>query len=500
VLNKFIFLSIVFSILSSMSAHAVPIDWNGSFMTDFIRIEDYARNTNGAYTGASDFGSQQVLNDGSQTAIFHSYVLKLNPHIIINDGVSLKGQLTTGSGMGGFLGNNSSNNYGSTVNGMLYNSTPNGDDTLSLAQFYAELYSDAGLYRVGRFTKAWGMGAVLNAGTGASDRFVTLYDGIDLDYKLGKFHFVPYFAKISSNNALNRTAVVQETGVSAMYDNPDQDMKAGILYTKRDVGSNSGLTARDENWDATNTNQTNETHNLNGANIKLIDVYGEKSWGKLSLKFEVPIFSGTAGNIYSSSEVSSFAGKAYLADISYQASVRWKWGLLFGHASGDDGESGGFEAMYLNPNFKIAELMYRYNMDAVSGKIGDNNQAESVFDSSVTNTTFIRVYSQYKNENVGWNFAFITATADQVAQAGRRFYNHERGHRVGTLQSTENQSDDLGYEFDVSFDYLWNPNVTISGFLGYHFVGDYYKFNNSTTSELAVEDTYTSGFRMAVHF
>jgi hypothetical protein len=500
VLNKFIFLTIVFSI-ASLSAHAVPIDWNGSFMTDFIRIEDYARNTNGAFDGstaAPNGGSQQILNDGTQTAVFHSYVLKLNPHIIINDGVSLKGQLTTGSGMGGFLGNNSSNNYGSTVNGMLYNSTPNGDDTLSLAQFYAELYSDAGLYRVGRFTKAWGMGAVLNAGTGASDRFVTLYDGIDLDYKLGKFHFVPYFAKISSNNALNRTAVVQETGVSAMYDNPDQDMKAGILYTKRDVGSASGLEARSQDWLAT----TDTKHSLNGANIKLIDVYGEKSWGKFTLKFEVPIFSGTAGNIYSSSEVSSFAGKAYLADISYQSSTRWKWGLLVGHASGDNGETGGFEAMYLNPNFKIAELMYRYNMDAVSGKTGtapnQTNIGESAFDSSVTNTTFIRVYSQYKNENVGWNFAFITATADQVAQSGQRFYNHERGHRV--TAASETQSDDLGYEFDVSFDYLWNPNVTISGFLGYHFVGDYYKFNNNAASELAVKDTYTSGFRMAVHF
>jgi hypothetical protein len=154
--------------------------------------------------------------------------------------------------------------------------------------------------------------------------------------------------------------------------------------------------------------------------------------------------------------------------------------------------------MYLNPNFKIAELMYRYNMDAVSGKINSNNQAESMFDSSVTNTTFIRVYSQYKNENVGWNFAFITATADQVAQAGKKFYNHERGHRVSAAQ--EAQADDLGYEFDVSFDYLWNPNVTISGFLGYHFVGDYYNFNNNSTTELAVKDTYTTGFRMAVHF
>jgi hypothetical protein len=285
-----------------------------------------------------------------------------------------------------------------------------------------------------------------------------------------------------------------------MYDNPDQDMKAGILYSKREVGSGSGLTARSENWDASiaQTNgAANAIHNLGGANIKLIDVYAEKSWGKFSLKFEVPIFSGTAGRMYNATEEAAFSGKAYLADISYKSSLRWKWGLLVGNVSGDNGESAGFEAMYLNPNFKIAELMYRYNMDAVSGKINGENQGQSMFDSSVTNTTFIRLYSEYRSDNVGWNFAFITATADQVAQSGSRFYNHERGHRA---TAAETQADDLGYEFDVSFDYLWNPNVTISGFLGYHMVGDYYKFNNDPNSELAVKNNYTTGFRMAVQF
>lgn len=462
-------------------------------MVDTMRFDQYKRTDSvpSNYSG----GSQAVYGNNADNATFQTYLLKLNPHIIINDGVSLKGMITTGYGMGGFLGDEATNTQGtSAMNGMLYNSSPSGDSTLSLAQFYAEIYSDTGLYRVGRFAKSWGLGAIYNAGTDHDDRFFTLYDGIELEYRLGKFYFKPYYAKINTANALTRDAMTSEVGVSAEYDNPDNNTKLGLLYAKREIGSSTNIQARDEDFDIANT--AAQTHNIGGAKIKLIDVYAEKSWDKITAKIEVPIFSGDAGNIYNATTFSSFKARAYLGDLSYASSGSWKYGLLAGSVSGDDGQTNAFEALSLNPNFQVAQLMFRYNLDALQNR----NSRNSLFDSAVSNATFARLYARYASETVAWNFAFIWAKAQEVGKAGSQYYNHERGYRTSTAMTT-NQSDDLGYEVDISFDYFWNPNVTITGFLGYHFVGDYYKYTGNTGDpELNLKNPFVTGLRMAVNF
>lgn len=225
-------------------------------------------------------------------------------------------------------------------------------------------------------------------------------------------------------------------------------------------------------------------------------MYAEKSWDKITAKIEVPIFSGDAGNIYNATTFSSFKARAYLGDLSYTSSGSWKYGLLAGSVSGDDGQTNAFEALSLNPNFQVAQLMFRYNLDALQNR----NSRNSLFDSAVSNATFARLYARYASETVAWNFAFIWAKAQEVGKAGSLYYNHERGYRTSTAMTT-NQSDDLGYEVDISFDYFWNPNVTITGFLGYHFVGDYYKYTGNTGDpELNLKNPFVTGLRMAVNF
>ena len=96
-----------------------------------------------------------------------------------------------------------------------------------------------------------------------------------------------------------------------------------------------------------------------------------------------------------------------------------------------------------------------------------------------------------------WKLAAIWAKANEVAQKNEDFYNHERG-AVDTAAA--DQSDELGYEVDVAFDYRWNPSVTLSGYLGYHFVGDFYSFENDANSELETTDVLSSGMRLSVQF
>jgi len=127
--------------------------------------------------------------------------------------------------------------------------------------------------------------------------------------------------------------------------------------------------------------------------------------------------------------------------------------------------------MYLNPNYQIANLMFRYNMLAVA----DPN-TYSIYDSYITNAKYAKLYFDYLSEHWDWNLAFIYAIANEAASGNNTSaYNHLTGK---TYNSTTPQSDQLGYELDVNLKYRWNNAVTIGSGIGYYFVGDYYSYTN----------------------
>jgi hypothetical protein len=145
----------------------------------------------------------------------------------------------------------------------------------------------------------------------------------------------------------------------------------------------------------------------------------------------------------------------------------------------------------LNPNYHIAELMFRYNYTAF------NEGSQSIFDSGISNARFFKLYSNYKNDKWTWSAAAIMATAMETAKAGQRAYHHEEGY---SFDSTADQDDDYGMELDLGFAYQWNPNVNVSGFLGYWLVGDYYAFNNDADDELKVENVLGAGLKLGIDF
>lgn len=498
--NKFRLISIVFvSALSINSAFALPIDWTGVFGVDTHMLNNTCR-TSDKITAAEkplpgDGGPRtgtQALRNGDCDATFQTYTLRLNPNIIVNDGVTLKGELSTGYFRGGFAGGDASNvGDGTSGNNAYFFTTPAQRSALNVNQMYMEMYADTALIKVGRMSRHFGMGIVYDSGSDAWDRFLTMYDGIDAEMKIGNFSVAPYYAKINSygtdntnNNGKQASGVydVRELGLVAKYDNKNRDFVASILYAKRSSERRNALL--NVSTDASDSQPRGNT------SVTIIEPYVAKKWNKLKVAIEGSLQSGDFGNVYGDGVKSKIAGNAVIADAKYDLNPKWDIGFLGGQVSGDKGSSNKFEALYLHPNFQIADLMFRYNYAAI------NEGGRSLFDSSITNTRFFKLYGNYKTDKWTWKSALIMAKALETAKAGKASYHHEENYR---FNSGFKQDNDLGLELDFGFDYRWNPNVIISGYYGYWKVGDYYAFTN-TAKELSLSNVHGGGLRATLEF
>lgn len=469
---KYNYVVFVCCLLISSSVFAVPVDWNGQFGIDSTVIKNHRRDSADCTYNDGANGSQ-CIKPGNDNARFQTYIFRLNPQIIVNDSATIKAELATSSYRGGFLGGNSE--WGDPGNSSYYN-VYSGDNSLNVNKAYVELYADTALFRLGKYAKHFGMGAVLNSGEQTFDRFFTLFDGFEADFKIGNFKLTPHWAKIYTNTSQPSGKFdVIEKGVIANYENPNTNLQFGIYYATRETESNSDFYA------------SGGPHSVN-----IVDIYIAKQWETFDLALEIPMLTGEVGSTYNGVSDANFDTNAYLAKLDYKASPSWLFGLDAGLVKGDDGSSDNVEAMYLHPNFQIAKIMYRYNYNAFT----DSNK--NIFESAIANSTFYKLRMSYITDAWTWNVGFIKAQANEVAQDGSDFFSHE--HRRLVASANEDQSNDLGYELDLSFDYVWNPSILVHGFLAYHKVGDYYAFDNDDSTEIDVSDVMSYGFNVGVSF
>ncbi len=473
--------TIIFA-LSSQS-FALPIDWHGVLGFDTTIVDGYRR-VDSKVDNSGTAGTQEVAlaTGGTENGNWQNYVFRLMPNIVINDSASIKAELSNGYGRGGFIGNNSTQSKDSGVSNQLYPyNFSSGDDSLSVNQLYAELYSDTATYVIGRHAQHFGLGAVINSGENIWDRFFYLRDGLTIKVKLGNFKLEPYWTRVATGNSLSKGTRIKDYGISLVYDSIERDLAFGILYNKKTTTANS----TDYTSDITGTSQT-----LNNGDVKLTDLYLKKSFGNFDIGIEVPILSGELGNLFGSG-VTKYKAKAYILETHYKTSGSWSFSLLAGMVSGDDGVDNSFDAMYLNPNYQVANLLFRYNLQAVA-----NNNGYSIYDSYINNATYVKLGSTYQSEKWKWDIAGIWAKADQTAKAGTRSYNHLTNK---TFTANYDQKDDLGLELDTGFEYKWNSEVTVGANLGYLFTGKYFGYTNTAT-ENEVNNSYVLQLRTAISF
>jgi hypothetical protein len=452
----------------STQTFALPIDWNGSLGFDSNIIKN-VRGTTDNCTGDT-LGSQCITNDNDH-ARYQSVLLRLNPTIIVNDSTSIKGEISTGNIRGGFLGDDSE----IANDGAYFSQTSSGSgSTLNVNQLYAELYADTALFKVGKFAKHYGLGAVINSGKNSWDRYYSLYNGVEAYFKLGNFKLIPVWAKVDTNGATPTGKYdAYETAITAMYDNSNINMKAGVYYAIREVETQNDLYGAGAG-----------PHNIN-----IIDIFMERVWGDFSIGLEVPIMSGEVGEAYGGTN-QTVQSTSYILETNYQINPKWKLGFNGGMIKGSDSDNGEHEALYLHPNYQIAEIMFRYNLE------GFQNSAENIFSSSIVNSNYAKLFARYHSDAWAWNFAFIMATANETAQNGESFFDHRK---LQYTTASADQEEDLGWEFDISFDYEWNPNIFVTGFLGYYKVGEYYNFTNGA-NDIEVSDITATGLRLSLNF
>lgn len=485
------------------NSHALPIDWHGVFGADSTLIDNYRRieqtTDRSNNSNAGNRGTAEVpLGSGAKAnSSFQSYVFRLNPVLIVNDSATFKGELSSGYGRGGRLGDGTTQSkepgYGNTL--YPYNFQDD-DNTVLLNQFYMELYSDTATYLIGRFPSHYGLGAVVNSGENTWDRFAFIRDGIMMKLKLGNFHISPYWAKVGSQGSLTRATKIKEIGVSLVYKSMEKDLSFGILYGKKENSSFSGTLTQGTtvNIPDPTTGNFNSYSALGKADVKMTDLYFKKGFGDLDIGVEVPLMGGEMGSIFSTN--TKYKAKAILFESNYKINESWVIGIDGGQVSGDDGGSNSFDAMYLNPNYQIANLLFRYNLRAISSPDGAAYQ-RSVYDSYITNATYLKARFKYQSEKWTWDGAFIYAKANETATSGRPAFNHETNK---LFTATQSQSEDLGMEIDFGFNYEWNKEVNIGGSFGYLMAGDYYSYTNDAGIVNTADNSYALQIRTSLEF
>jgi hypothetical protein len=284
--------TIFVSALSINSALALPIDWTGVFGVDTHMLSNTCRTSDKigptekplpSDTPPGQRNGTQALRNGDCDANFQTYTLRLNPNISINDGVTLKGELSTGYFRGGFAGGDAANGENGSVNNSYFFTTPNQRSALNVNQMYMELYADTALIKIGRMSRHYGLGLVFDSGSDPWDRFLTMYDGIEAEMKIGNFSVTPHYAKISNysgtSNGSNTQASgiydVRELGLMAKYDNKNRDFIGSILYAKRSSERRNSL------YKANSPTVDNADRGKTA--ITVIEPYLYKRWNKLKL-------------------------------------------------------------------------------------------------------------------------------------------------------------------------------------------------------------------------
>lgn len=452
------------------TSFALPIDWHGAFGVDSTLISGFRKIEGNAVRTAADAGSQEVgLDTGEkENANWLTYVFKLQPTMIINDAATFKAEFSTGYAYGGFLGDSSQTDQANQNRVPLYYHNQASASGLNIRKAYLELYSDTATYQIGRHTYHWGLGAIYNDGSATWDRHSSSRDGITMKLKIGNFHVNPFWAKVANARANGQpryttASDAKEYGIGLLYDNAERDIAFGLIYGIKTSNSRNELMT-------SSIDPTTPAQAVGETNVKITDIFFKKTWEKFDVAVEVPLMDGDLGRTGSATGVTSYSAKAFLLQTNYRHNDSWTLGFDGGRVNGHDGSPTKFGALYLNPNYQVANLLYRYNVSAV----GDTSQ--SIYDSYITNSMYFKLRSSYSTEKWIFDTAIIHAKALETATAGRIAYNHTKNK---LFTATTTQSDDLGTEIDVNATYKWNNEISIGAGLGYLLTGDYFGYTNN---------------------
>jgi hypothetical protein len=478
--------------LAAGSANALTLDWSGYFRASHDFVHDYQMNK--AEPGYSNMGGQgeDVPGEGNHNATFSSLFMRLKPRVLVNDNIILHSEWNVGDPVSGFFGrgvpNYDRNNFQSTSKDAL---------SLTASRLWLDVHTDFGTVQVGRAPMDWGLGIVFNAGDRPFDRFQSTSDTIRLVSKFGYLSLMPLYTKNAMGSSLAGARDpllgtvqageddVTDYGVGLRYDNPEEDLDAGVLYYKRNASSV-------QNSYYAPSNSATFVQGANDINLRLFDFYAKKEWHRFGLSAEVPIWSGEIGDVNGVGTHNTYKATAAAVEASLKYDT-WKHTLKAGTSPGQAPTTTGmrtstFTAFQFHRAYKLGLILFNYNLhgfglanpDAVPNAAGGYTYPRTVspYDAEITNAKYVMASTEKHWEQWGMNLGLIWAQANQSASAGMDAYNHTT-HQWFT--SVADQQKNLGVEVDYGVRYNWDENISFGVDMGMLFPGNYFKYINNAT-------------------
>jgi hypothetical protein len=494
VLNRSICFAFLFC--SSVS-QALELDWSGQFWTEYQFLHNYAMGSSTPTTS----GGYAISGGGSKNASFETLFLRLNPRVLVNDNVSLRSEWWVGNPVFGLFGN--AVPYTSDQN-QFYSQQSRGA-SITAQRFWGEFVTDLGTFQVGRLPLQWGLGIVWNAGDQLWDRYVSTSDGIRFIAQFGSLTFIPSVLvrttgstvggaySSGSMKTVQGSAGLTDYSLIAKYESMAEQLELGINLLRR-IGGNA---------------QEDFKSPLGSRMVwTMYDLFLQKKFSRFQLAVEAPIVRGVLGS-------SNYSAFGLAGELSYEFSDSFLWNLKGGYASGQKSSTSAtpssFEAFSFNPNYRIAMILFNYQLANLSGVQTLNQPSEeasqlrSPYDNPIVNAVYVSLGTDAKIAEK-WSLTprLISAMAPQTATPGGYYYNSwpsgsEGNREIKSNQASARQKPYLGTEVDLGLVFRWDDSIAFHWDQGIFFPGAFYAFSASNKSN-RLTAVYATAFRVGVQF
>lgn len=469
--SAFIFAS--FTALFISQAQAMDLDWHGQFRAETNWLWGYSHGNLLSNAANVDTGYTIPYN-GSSPASYQNLFLRLDPRAIVSDNATIYTDIWVGTPDSGFFGSDL------TSQGK-FNSTSTGRATMTVNEFYAELATDFGTFKIGRAPLNWGLGLVWNNSHAMFDRMPSTGDVIGLTTKLGAFKLMPTIVKYRAGSNLGGTynsaggGSTQEGWSGATdytlgltYNNPDEQLDGGILFLRRISGANAPITNPISGYGNNSLTAATGSYSYN-----LWDFFFKKKVNVFTVAVEVPLTSGQFQGVNYSSVAAAVQAKAELNE-------HWTIRGGFGQADGQDNTSATgsgptkMTAFYFHPDYRPGLIMFNFNRKNFSSGSG-------VYNDPVTNARFFSLGVDYGTGKWSYSLEGLTASALYTADGvlGNAYFNTQDGTLHAIQAGASAQRPGMGVEVDYKMGYQWDESVRLGVESGLLFPGKFYEFSNS---------------------
>lgn len=422
--------------ISTAVAHA-DIEWGGTYRFEGVKIEN---------------AEMDAVERNKQYMLHH---LVLNPKITAYDGLTIQGrfdilnsQSYPNSQMGQFFGSGIGSASPANINTDTSNalSERQRSDFIAVNSLYLNYAHEYGLLTVGRAPLHFGLGMAYNAGTGPFDHWFDNRDMIAYKVVTGNISFTPMIAKVVEND-LGFEDDINDYMLQVMYENPDTDLKLGLMYRSRYAvrHGNDAPGAPVFGDGASTSPQGNAGFEGEYWNLFFSRYIGES----FKIGVELATQKGKTGVL---------AGGAPVDIDGYGAAVEMNWmplesnwaaGLKMGVASGDDPNTPNtYEGFTFDRNYDVAFLLFnhplgQYDLFRTAGirdvSLSNSSQADV---EAISNVMYIAPSVKYK-----WSGKFDT-------ELGLTYAQLNSDPLVGVDVDKA-----VGFEVDVSLNYKPYDNV-----------------------------------------